>query len=417
MIEPLQSWVEIPANSQFSLYNLPYGIFQTLERSARVGVAIGDYVLDLQAMAALGFLDGLGINRSVYAQPYLNELIATGSMQWLTLRKRLIQLLSYKNQELKPYAGQVLVHQEKATMKLPIKVGDYTDFYSSFEHATNVGKMFRDPEKALLPNWKHLPVAYHGRSSSIVVSGTSIHRPHGQLKPVFGSTPVFRPSERLDFELEMAFVVGRSSALGRSVSTGEAQDYIFGLALINDWSARDIQKWEYQPLGPFLGKNFATSMAPWVIPLTALEPFRIAGPAQDPPVLPYLSYSGDWHFDIPLEARLRTKEGSETIICKTNYKYLYWNMLQQLAHHTVNGCNVNIGDLMASGTISGTRQDSFGSMLELSWNGTKPIALVNGHQRSFLEDYDTVILSGCAGKGDISVGFGEVTGQVSPALD
>jgi fumarylacetoacetase len=300
-------------------------------------------------------------------------------------------------------------------MHLPVKVGDYTDFYSSIEHATNVGKMFRDPENALLPNWKQLPVGYHGRSSSIVVSGTDIHRPKGQTKPDDGN-PVFGPCRLLDFELEMAFVIGKETEMGSSVSTKDAEDHIFGLVLFNDWSARDIQKWEYVPLGPFLGKNFASSVSPWIVPIEAFDPFRTEGPKQEPAVLPYLEYSGSQNYDIDLEVEI-IPQGSdqETTISKSNFKYMYWNMAQQLAHHTVNGCNVRVGDMMASGTISGKDETSYGSMLELSWAGSKTITLNDGSERKFLKDGDTVVMKGASVKDDIRVGFGEVRTKILPA--
>jgi len=300
-------------------------------------------------------------------------------------------------------------------MHLPIHIGDYTDFYSSIEHATNVGKMFRDPENALLPNWKHIPVGYHGRASSIVVSGTPIKRPKGQVMPKDATEPVFKPSGRLDFELEMGFVTGKNTQLGSSVSTKEAEDYIFGLVLFNDWSARDIQKWEYVPLGPFLGKSFGSSISPWIVTLEALEPFKIAGPKQDPKVLPYLKYTGKSNYDIQLEVGLQPEKSEESTVSTSNLKYMYWNMRQQLAHHTINGCNINVGDVMASGTISGKDESSYGSMLEISWGGTKPITLKDGSKRTFIEDNDTVIMRGFAQKDGIKVGFGEVSGKILPS--
>jgi fumarylacetoacetase len=297
---------------------------------------------------------------------------------------------------------------------MPVSIGDYTDFYSSIEHATNVGKMFRDPENALLPNWRHLPVGYHGRSSSIIESGINIHRPKGQTKPN-DEPPVYGPSQRMDFELEMAFIIGKESKLGDSISTGKAEDYIFGLSLFNDWSARDIQKWEYVPLGPFLGKNFASSMSPWIVTLEALDFVRIPGPVQEPEVLPYLTYQGDKNYDIHLSVSLQPQGGEENVISNSNFKYMYWNMAQQLAHHTVNGCNVKVGDMMASGTISGKTPESYGSMLEIAWAGKNPITLSDGTERKFIHDYDTVTMRGYGEKDGIRVGFGEVTAQILPA--
>jgi fumarylacetoacetase len=293
-------------------------------------------------------------------------------------------------------------------MHLPVKVGDYTDFYSSIEHATNIGTMFRDPDNALLPNWKHLPVGYHGRASSIIVSGENVHRPKGQVVLASETAPVFQASVRVDFELEMGFIIGKSTQLGETVSTASAEDYIFGKVLFNDWSARDIQKWEYVPLGPFLAKSFASSVSPWVVTLEALEPFKIDGAKQDPSVLPYLDFKGSKNYDIKLEVSIQPENCKETVVSHSNFKYMYWNMNQQLAHHTVNGCNLNIGDLMASGTISGKQPNSYGSMLELSWAGSKPVELNEGGSRKFIQDNDTVIIRGHCQKGPIRVGFGEV---------
>jgi fumarylacetoacetase len=333
------------------------------------------------------------------------------------IRERVQQLLLQENEELRTHSirGKVLIKSKEVEMLLPVKIGDYTDFYSSIEHATNVGKMFRDPENALLPNWRHLPVGYHGRASSIVVSGTPIHRPKGQFKDANMDKPAFGPSRSMDFELELAFITGKSTQLGESIATQEAEDYIFGMVLFNDWSARDIQAWEYVPLGPFLGKNFGSSISAWVVPLEALEPFRLAGPVQEPEVLPYLSCSKAHNFDIQLEVWLQPDGKEASKICTSNFKYMYWNMAQQLAHHTVNGCNVNIGDVMASGTISGPTEDSFGSLLELSWKGTRPLTLATGESRTFIQDNDTVVMRGYSEKDGIRVGFGEVRGKLLPA--
>ena len=305
-------------------------------------------------------------------------------------------------------------------MLLPVKIGDYTDFYSSMEHAKNVGTMFRDPANALLPNWKHLPVGYHGRASSIVVSGTNFHRPKGQIKPVDSETPIFSPTRSLDFELEMAFIIGKETKLGESISTKDAEDYIFGMVLFNDWSARDIQQWEYIPLGPFLGKNFCSSISPWIVTMDALEPFRVAGPKQEPEVLPYLQFEGKKNYDINLEVCIQPEplnlNPETTVVSKSNFKYMYWNMCQQLAHHTVNGCNIRVGDLMASGTISGSTPDSYGSMLELTWKGTKPIKLSDGSERKFINDNDTVIMRGYCEKENLKIGFGEMKGKILSAI-
>ncbi len=410
----IEPWIHIPDNSDFSIYNLPFGIFSTANSSKRVGIAIGDKIIDLPEVIRLGLLDSLNIPLEAAKNEFLNDLIALGKKTTNGIRKKLQKHLCDESSPLKNHDA-CFVDPSSATMHLPVKVGDYTDFYSSIEHATNVGKMFRDPENALLPNWKHLPVGYHGRSSSIVVSGTDIHRPKGQTKPA-DSDPVFGPSKRMDFELEMAFIIGKDSSLGETVSTDEAEDYIFGMVLFNDWSARDIQKWEYVPLGPFLGKNFASSVSPWVVPLEALDSFRVSGPEQDPKVLPYLQYSGTKNYDISLEVQLQPEgEDESSTICRSNFKYMYWNMAQQLAHHTVNGCNVRIGDMMASGTISGKEPDSFGSMLELSWSGSKSVGLRNGQERTFLEDGDTVIMKGFSSTDGVRVGFGEVRSKLLPA--
>lgn len=403
--------INIPENSDFSIHNIPFGIFSTTDRSPRVGVAVGDHILDLAAVAEL---DVFEFNTAVLEKDTLNDFISLGKEITTRVRKKIQYWLKDDTSDLagKP---ELFVKQSDARMHMPIHVGDYTDFYSSIEHATNVGKMFRDPENALLPNWKHIPVGYHGRASSIIVSGQPIHRPKGQTLPKDADTPVFGPTQRLDFELEMGFVCGKDTNLGESVSTAEAEDYIFGLVLFNDWSARDIQKWEYVPLGPFLAKNFASSMSPWIVTLEALEPFRVAGPKQEPKVLPYLEYPGNKNYDIDLEVSITPDGSEETTVCHSNFKHMYWNMAQQLAHHTVNGCNINVGDVMASGTISGKDENSYGSMLELAWMGTKPVEMKDGTERKFIHDGDTVTLRGYAKNGDIRVGFGEVSTKVLPA--
>jgi len=408
----LRSWVDVPENSDFPIQNLPFGIFSTADSSARPGVAIGDQILDLQAISELGLLDGLGCERTDFAQPTLNAFIDRGKAATRAVRGRVSELLC-EGSDLAADAANVLVAQADATLHLPVHIGDYTDFYSSEDHARNVGKMFRDPDNALLPNWKHIPVGYHGRASSIVVSGTSIKRPHGQTRPDDSAPPVYGPSRLLDFELEMAFVTHPGKPLGETISTAEADEYIFGLALFNDWSARDIQKWEYVPLGPFLGKNFGSSMSPWIVTLDALEPYRVPGPVQDPEVLPYLAYEGDAHYDVALQVDIIPADGEGKTVCQSNFKHMYWNMRQQLAHHAVNGCNIRGGDVMASGTISGPEPGSFGSMLEISWRGTQPVQMPDGSERKFILDGDTVSMTGFAGgDGRPRIGFGEVKGQV-----
>ena len=414
----LISWVEVEKASDFPIQNLPFGIFKTENEGARVGVAIGDKIFDLKALGELGYLGGLGFEQGDFDSSSLNRLISRGKKATRGLRNRLSDLLNKDNDELQDNHGdvaKVLVEQHEATMLMPIKVGDYTDFYSSEQHAYNVGCMFRDPNNALLPNWKHIPVGYHGRASSIVVSGEPLKRPNGQQKPNEAEPPVFGPCKLLDFELEMAFVTYDGKPLGENITTEEADDFIFGMCLFNDWSARDIQKWEYVPLGPFLAKNFGSSVSPWIVTLDALEPFRTSGPVQEPKVLPYLEYTGDKHLDINLEVSIQPENASETVVSKSNYKYMYWNMNQQLAHHTINGCNVKAGDMMASGTISGNDESAYGSMLELSWKGTKSIAMSDGTERKFILDNDTVIMRGHSEKDGLRIGFGEVVTKILPA--
>src|SRR5690606_4044320 len=403
--------VDIPENSDFSIHNIPFGIFSTPDRTPRVGVAVGDHILDLVELAQL---DVFEFNTAVLARDSLNDFISLGKEVTKRARKK-IQHWIYDDHSILAGKPGLFVNRSEAQMHMPIKVGDYTDFYSSEEHATNVGRMFRDPENALLPNWKHLPVAYHGRASSIIPSGTPIHRPKGQTLEQGAEQPGFGPTKRLDFELELGFIIGKGTELGQSVSTAEAEDHIFGLVLFNDWSARDIQKWEYVPLGPFLAKSFASSISPWVVTLEALEPFRCPGPVQNPEVLPHLQSSGDNNYDIHLEVGISPEGSSESTVCRSNFKHMYWNMRQQLAHHTSNGCNIKVGDLLASGTISGKEEGSFGSMLELAWMGTKPLKMKDGSERKFIHDGDRVTLRGHAQKDDIRVGFGEVSTLVLPA--
>ena len=390
------SWIDVPTGHDFPLTNLPFGIFSTSDRTPRSGVRLGEHVLDLSALHALGLLDALGLSAESLAAPVLNPLMKHGKPVMVALRRRLQDLMVDGNPELRDRPdlhASCLVPASSVTMHMPVEVGDYTDFYSSEDHARNVGKMFRDPDNALLPNWKHMPVGYHGRASSIVVSGTPLRRPMGQTRPSDDQPPVFGPSRLLDFELEMAFITFGGKPLGERITTAEAEDYIFGLVLFNDWSARDIQKWEYVPLGPFLGKNFGSSISPWVVTLEALDHLRVAGPQQDPEVLDYLKYEGDSHYDVPLEVEI-IPEGAASgqVVCRSNFRHMYWNMRQQLAHHTVNGCNLRAGDMMASGTISGPEKGSFGSMLEISWRGTKPVPMPDGTERKFILDGDTVVM-------------------------
>ncbi len=415
----LKSWIAVKEGSDFPIQNLPFGVFRKGDYTPRVASAIGEYVIDLHALRGYGFFDELELHQDVFNQSSLNDFIALGKEVTTKVRERISKLLQVDTPELRDHVDAretVLILQSEVEMLLPIKVGDYTDFYSSEYHARNVGAMFRNPERALLPNWKHMPIGYHGRAGSIVVSGTPIYRPNGQVKSKEEDTPSFGPTEKLDFELEMAFVVGKSSAQGMSIPTEEAEHYIFGFTLFNDWSARDIQAWESVPLGPFLAKSFASAVSPWVVTLEALEPFRVAGEKQSPQVLPYLRCQGMASFDVHLEVLLRPDGGAEEVkIAGSNYHYMYWNARQQLAHQTVNGCNVNVGDLYASGTISGPVPESCGSMLELSWNGARPVQLQHGLERSFVEDGDTIIMRGYAEKEGIRVGFGEVSNKVLKA--
>lgn len=413
-----KSWVNIPAGSDFTMQNLPFGVFKTEFFKPRVGVAIGDQVLDLYSLSILGYLKDQPFELEDYFCDNLNGIISFGKNAVRELRNSISDLLEISNTDLQEHdvhVNQVFFKQDEVEMLLPVKIGDYTDFYSSMDHATNVGKMFRDPANALLPNWKHLPVGYHGRASSVLPSGVPIRRPKGQFKSPDMEVPGFGPCRNLDFELEVAFITFPGKELGESISTAEAENYIFGMVLFNDWSARDIQSWEYVPLGPFLAKNFASSVSPWVVTLDALEPFKVSGPVQEPEVLPYLKFDGNWHYDIKLEVDIKPEESSSTVVCKSNYKHMYWNMVQQLAHHTVNGCNINGGDMMASGTISGPEPDSFGSMLEISWRGEKPITLGDGTQRKFINDGDTVVMRGWSESNGVRVGFGSVEAKVLPA--
>ncbi|SET44425.1 fumarylacetoacetase [Hymenobacter actinosclerus] len=417
----LRSWIDIAPGSDFPIQNLPFGVFETPERGPRLAVAIGEYVLDLYAVAQFGFFEDLELGPKmpkVFRRRSLNQFIALGRPAWRAVRQRLSELLRHDNPALRdqPEAmRECLLRQDAVRMLRPVKPQNYTDFYSSIEHATNVGIMFRDPANALLPNWRHIPIGYHGRASSIVVSGTDIRRPNGQRKAPDAAAPTFGPCQQLDFELEMAFVVGRPTKLGETLPVQSAEDYIFGLMLFNDWSARDIQSWEYVPLGPFLGKSFGSSVAPWVVTLDALEPFRIAGPVQEPEPLLYLRQTGNHNFDVNLEVTIQPEGGPETAVSYSNFGLMYWSMAQQLAHHASNGCNQQVGDLYASGTISGTTPDSLGSMLELSWRGTRPVPLADGSERKFLQDGDRVTMRGFAEKDGVRIGFGEVTGKVLPA--
>ncbi len=416
----LKSWVNVPVNSDFPIQNLPFGIFCSSQRSARVGVAIGDQILDLNAVAEFGYFDAIRFDKKVFSQSTLNPFIALGKSITSSVRERISELLDEKNKALQSQTSArdtCLIPMKDAELLMPIHIGDYTDFYSSIDHATNMGLMLRDPENALLPNWKHIPVGYHGRSSSIIVNGGSFYRPKGQTKAPDANIPSFGPTKALDFELETGFIIGKSTKMGDSISTENADEFIFGMVLFNDWSARDIQGWEYIPLGPFLAKNFCSVVSPWVVTLEALEPFREAGYKQVPEVLPYLKYSGEKNLAIHLEVSIGNSKNEETVVSKSDYKYMYWTMEQQLAHHTVNGCNINVGDLMASGTISGPDQGSYGSMMEITWRGTKPLKLIDGTERKYINDGDKVIIRGWSEKNGVRIGFGECSSTVLPAKD
>jgi fumarylacetoacetase len=394
----------------FTIDNIPFGIFSLNNSQKRLATVIDNLVVDLYELAKLGYFDELKIRKSIFKNDYLNDFIALGKTKTNAVRKRVQEVLKDKH----IYNEKAFYEVNLVELHLPIKIGDYTDFYSSEQHATNVGIMFRDPANALLPNWKHIPVAYHGRSSSIFVSGKNFHRPKGQINKDESKLPTFAPTSRLDFELEMATIIGKGNEIGESIDVNDAEDYVFGFQLFNDWSARDIQKWEYVPLGPFLAKNFFSSVSPWVITLEALEPFRVEAEIQNPTVLPYLQEKKRLNFDIKLEVVLQAQDSEEMIISESNFKNMYWTVAQQIAHHTVNGCNLNIGDLLGSGTISGNEPNSFGSLLEISWGGKNPIIMPNGAERRFLEDYDTVIIKGFAEKDGIRVDFGELRTTILP---
>ncbi|MCC6702204.1 MAG: fumarylacetoacetase [Fluviicola sp.] len=414
----LKSWVEVPANSDFPIQNIPFGVVKNDQLTPRVASRIGDMVIDLKTLFVLGYLENLPFELSDFDGCTLNAMMRRGKKAVRDLRNRISKLLDANQADLQKnthHLEQVLIPVNTVTMCMPVQIGDYTDFYSSREHATNVGMMFRDPANALLPNWLWIPVGYHGRASSVVVSGEPIYRPKGQIKPNPEEPPIFAPCRNLDFELEMAFITFDGKPMGDSISTAEAEEYIFGLCLFNDWSARDIQTWEYVPLGPFLAKNFASTVSPWIVTLDALQPYKVDTPKQEPEVLSYLKFDGQLSYDVQLEVFIQPENADETKICTSNFKYMYWNMAQQLAHHTVNGCNIRCGDLMGSGTISGSTPDSYGSMLELAWKGTKPLKMNDGSERKFIQDGDTVIMRGFSERDGVRIGFGEVTGKILPA--
>jgi len=410
------TWIDVPENSDFPVQNLPLGVIKINEKHA-VATRVGDYVINLAVLNRSGLL-GVDYVNHIFENEYINDCIGLGKDMMRDLRNRLSWLFDSRHDDLKTNVelrNAAIYHIKDVEVCMPVKIGNYTDFYSSKEHATNVGTMFRDPANALLPNWKHIPIGYHGRASSIILSGTPIHRPKGQIKPADKASPEFGPTQQLDFELEMAFITCKENPLGESISSKEAEDFIYGMVLFNDWSARDMQAWEYVPLGPFLAKSFASSISAWVVSLDALKPFRIPGPVQDPKPLPYLQFEGDHNYDIELEVYIESSRFIPARICHSNYKFMYWNMIQQLVHHASNGCNIQVGDMYASGTISGPIKDSFGSMLELSWRGTEPLKMPDGSERKFIEDNDKVLMRAFSTNEDVRIGFGEVSTLVLPA--
>ncbi|HCA5188289.1 TPA: fumarylacetoacetase [Acinetobacter baumannii] len=422
MDKRLKSFIEVKQTSDFPLENLPYGVFsESLNSKRRIGVALGDWVIDLSVLEENGFLKTQSGN-TLFNQQTLNKFIESGKDNWTKVRTELQNLLSEDNSVLRDnneLRKKVFFKQSDIILHLPIHIPGYTDFYSSKEHATNVGCMFRDPKNALLENWSELPVGYNGRASSVIVSGTDIIRPSGQIKIPSEDRPQFSPTRKLDFELETGFIIGKPNKLGEPISIENAWDHIFGIVLLNDWSARDLQQWEYVPLGPFNSKTFSTSISPWIVTLDALKLFETNSPEQSPLPLPYLRENNiNNSYDINLSVEIKGNSCTQTdLICQTNFKYMYWSMAQQLTHHTIAGCNVQIGDLMGSGTISGPMPNSYGSLLEITWNEKKPLTLCNGEQRTFIQDGDTLIIKGYCEKNGIRIGFGEVSGKVLPAIN
>jgi fumarylacetoacetase len=416
-----QSFLRVSEQSDFPIQNIPFGVFIRPDGVIVCGTRIGETAIDLNALQQLGHFKDLDLPDGLFAQESLNDFIALGRPIWRAVRSCIADLFvqgsAYAQGE--PHRKEVEFDLSNVEVILPVIIGDYTDFYASREHATNVGSMFRDPENALLPNWLHLPVGYHGRSSTIFESGFPVIRPNGQRKAPSDATPTFGPSQKVDFELEMAFITGQGPEAGQAIPVEDAEAYIFGLTLLNDWSARDIQQWEYVPLGPFLAKNFATSISPWIVTLDALTPFKADRPSQlDPLPLPYLQQEPTGaNLDVRLEVVIAPKGHAETTVARSNFKHMYWSMAQQLAHHTINGCLINAGDAMGSGTISGPDKGSYGSMLEITWNGTEPITMADGSSRSFIEDGDTVTMRGYCEKDGFRIGFGEVSATLYPARE
>jgi fumarylacetoacetase len=415
----LKSWLSVEKNCDFPIQNIPFGVFITKDDVITIGTRIGKYAIDMGALQKLGYFSGIELTDDMFMQDTLNDFISDGKKTWRLVRNRLIDLFQESNPQLRDNESHreiILFEVSEVEMLLPVSIGDYTDFYSSKEHATNVGKMFRDPENALLPNWLHLPVGYHGRSSTIVPSGIPVQRPLGQTLPNGETEPVFGASKLVDFELETAFITADANLMGEIIDVDEAEDSIFGMVLFNDWSARDIQKWEYVPLGPFLAKNFASSISPWIVTMDALSYFRTNAPVQHPKPLEYLVEKDRKTYDINLEVYIKPENDDAQLVSKSNFKYLYWTMSQQLAHHTINGCRINSGDMMGSGTISGPTPDSYGSMLELTWGGKNPLKLKNGQERKFIDDHDTVIIKGYCEKDGVRIGFGECSSKLLPAM-
>ena len=410
-----KSWIKVNSYSDFPIQNIPFGVFITKHDVITIGSRIGNSCIDLAALHQLGYFDGIPLTEDIFMQDNLNDFIDDGKLTWRAVRNRIAEIFDEKNPKLRDnqkHCEEILFDIEEVEMLMPVSVNDYTDFYSSKEHATNVGKMFRDPENALLPNWLHIPIGYHGRCSSIIVSDKKIRRPKGQKKSADSKKVTFGPSKSLDFELEMGFITTSANKLGNPIPIKDTEEYIFGMVLLNDWSARDIQSWEYAPLGPFLGKSFATSISPWIVTMDALQPFRVESPRQKPKPLSYIFQEGNNSYDIHLQAAIKPKGKQETIVTNTNFKYMYWSIYQQLAHQASNGCNIRTGDLYGSGTISGPTKESYGSMLEISWNGTEPIAMKDGSERTFLKNGDTVILRGYCKNDKVRIGFGECRGTI-----
>lgn len=414
----LRSFIEVSKTNHFPIQNLPYGVFQKAGQEPRVGVAIGDFILDLTLLEKEKILS---TPKPIFQDQCLNTFMAMKKNDWVQVREHLSRLLRHDNPLIRDQAAlrsRCLVHQDQVSMQLPAHIGDYTDFYSSRQHAVNIGMMLRDKNNPLLPNWLQIPIGYHGRASSIVASSTPIRRPKGQILQGQSETPILSETQKLDFELEVACFIGSSNELSHPIPIDRASDYIFGLVLLNDWSSRDVQRWEYQPLGPFLSKSFATSISPWIVTSLALEPFKTERTPQDPVPLPYLREAQtNSLYSIDLEVSLKTSKLEQPeVISHSNMKNLYWSLPQQIAHHTISGCNLRAGDLLASGTISGEDPTAFGSMMELSWNGSKPIKFSNDEERSFLQDGDEVIMKAWADTTSYRVGFGEVRGKILPAF-